>query len=156
MIDWYSSWRSDTRRLAPLGVAPQRGGLETLTYLGELDRLQHVRGERARQELARGAPGDAAALEGAQRRLVQAAHRRAVGALHVVGEDLQLRLRVDLRLLGQEQGVVRLLAVGLLRRRVDVHLAVEHAVRRAVEDALVVLAAVAVRLHVLDAGLVVD
>src|SRR5690242_1801745 len=116
MIDWYSSWRSDTRVALPLvDVAPQRRRLEPLAHLGLLDRLQHVGGERVRQELARRSRRDAAALEVEQRRLVEPADRRAVRALHVVGEDLELRLRVDLRLLGEEQGVVRLLPVRLLR-----------------------------------------
>ena len=77
-------------------------------------------------------------------------------ALHVVRKDLELRLGVDLRPLGQQQRVVGLLAIRLLRFGMDVHLAIEDAVRRAVEDALVQLPAVAVGLHMFDARLVVD
>src|SRR4051812_14217100 len=114
MIDWYSSWRSDIARLAVLGVASQRRRLERLANLDLLDRLQHVRGEGIRQQLARRTRIDPPALHVEERRLVETTDRRAVRTLHVVGEDLELRLRVDLCLLGEEQGVVRLLAVGLL------------------------------------------
>src|SRR3546814_6362929 len=43
---------------------------------------------------------------------------------------LPIWLGVDLRLWREQQRVVRLLAVGLLRHRMHVHLAVEHTVRR--------------------------
>src|SRR4051812_47686892 len=116
MIAWYSSWRSDmTVGLPALGVPRQRRRLQPATHLVELDGLQHVGRERVRQQLARGACIDPTALHVEERRLVQTTDGRAVRALHVVGEDLELRLRIDLRLLGEEQGVVRLLAVGLLR-----------------------------------------
>ncbi len=38
-----------------------------------------------------------------------------MSALHVVGMDFKLRLRVHLRLIGQEQVAVGLLRVGFLR-----------------------------------------
>jgi hypothetical protein len=50
-----------------------------------------------------------------------------VGAPHIVGEDLELRLGVDPRRRREEQVVVALLAVGLLRFGVHVDLSVEHA-----------------------------
>ena len=40
---------------------------------------------------------------------------RAVRALHVVGEDLELRLGVDGRVVGNKQVLIALLGVGLLR-----------------------------------------
>ena len=49
-------------------------------------------------------------------------------ALHVVRKDLELRLGVDPRILREQQRVVGLLAVRLLRDRMDVDLAVEDAV----------------------------
>ncbi len=50
---------------------------------------------------------------------VDLAHRRAVRAAHVVGPDLQLRHRVDARLVAEQQVAVRLVGVGLLRARLD-------------------------------------
>ena len=76
-----------------------------------------------------------------QRLRVQLPDRRAVRALHVVGEDLELRLGVDLRLVREQQGLVGLLGVGLLRVGADADPAVEDAARPAVEDALVELVA---------------
>ena len=66
-----------------------------------------------------------------ERVLVELTDRRAVPALHVVGEDLELRLRVDERLAREEQVLVRLLRVGLLRVGAHEDLAVEDAARAA-------------------------
>ena len=71
-------------------------------------------------------------------------------ALHVVGQDLELRGRVHERLAGEEQVPVHLPGVGLLRAGAHHHQPVEDAARLAVEDALVELAARAVRLRVVD------
>ena len=98
----------------------------------------------------------AARLQIEQRLFVELADRRAVGALHVVGEDLELRVRVDLRVVGQQQRAVGLLRVGLLRVVPDDDPAVEHRLRLAGEDALVELVAGAVRHRVIDRGVVVD
>ena len=78
-----------------------------------------------------------------------------MGALHVVGEDLQLRLGVDLRVVREQQRVVGLLAVRLLRDGIDEHLPVEHPMRRFVEDALVQLPAGAPFGRMVHEGLVV-
>src|SRR5882724_635216 len=83
-------------------------------------------------------------------------NRRAACALDVVGEDLELRLRVDGRIVGQEQHLVRLLGVGLLGVFADKDLAVEDAVSAIAEDALVNLMARTVRLGVIDDGEVID
>ena len=79
-----------------------------------------------------------------------------MGALHVVGEDLELRLGVHPRGVAQQQVAVGLLGVGLLRLGLDEHLAVEHRARAAVQNALVDLPAPAVGLVVVDGGVVVD
>ena len=100
--------------------------------------------------------GQAAGAQVEDRLVVELADRRAVRALHVVGEDLELRLGVDRRAVGQEQRAVRLLGVGLLRVLPDDDLAVEHRARRAAQDALVDLVAAAVRLRVVDRRVVVD
>ena len=68
---------------------------------------------------------EAARAQVEDRVLVELADRRAVRALHVVGEDLELRLGVDRRVVGQQQRPVGLLGVGLLRVVPDDDLAVE-------------------------------
>ena len=77
-------------------------------------------------------------------------------ALDVVGEDLQLGLRVDLRVLGEQQRLVGLLGVGLLGVDGDDDLAVEDGAGLPVQDPLVELVARAVRLRVVDRRVVVD
>ena len=67
------------------------------------------------------------ALQIEQQILVERAGGRAVAALHVVGEDLQLRLVVGLGGLRQQQRVRRHPGVGLLRVRAHDDLALEHA-----------------------------
>ena len=74
-------------------------------------------------------------------------------ALHVVGEDFELRLGVHLRLAREEQVAARLRRIGLLRARAHQDLAVEHRMRRAAGDALVQLAAHAVGLRMVDQGM---
>ena len=76
--------------------------------------------------------------------------------LYVVGVDLQLRLGVDRGIVGQQQGLVGLLGVGLLGVLANEDLAVEDAVGLAVENALVQLMAGAVRPGVVDLGVVID
>ena len=75
---------------------------------------------------------------------------RAVLALDVVGQDLELRRRVHERLPGEQQVAVHLQGVGLLRARADDHEAAEDAPRLPVEDPLVELPARAMGLRVLD------
>src|SRR6476646_7561766 len=133
---WYSA-SLDTVG-APASDEPlERGALESFTHGVHLERLEHVGGERVREEAPRQLIGDAARLQVEERGLVDLPDRRAVRALHVVGEDLELRLGVDVRRVGKQQRLVRLLAVRLLRDRPDVDLPVEHAVRPPVENALV-------------------
>ena len=98
-------------------------------------------GERVDQHVARLGVGQAARAQVEDRVVVELADRRAVRALHVVGEDLELRLGVDRRVVGEQQRPVRLLGVGLLRVLADDDLAVEDRARRAAEDALVDLVA---------------
>ena len=71
-------------------------------------------------------------------------------ALHVVGKNLELRLRVHLCFVRQQQVLVRLLRVGQLRAVAHEDLAVEDRPRLAVENALVKLMTGAVRLPVID------
>ena len=118
--------------------------------------LENLTGERVDQHVARVGKRQTPGAQVEDRLVVQLADRRAVRALHVVSEDLELRLGVDRRVVGQEQRAVRLLGVGLLRVLPDDDLAVEHRAGRAAQDALVDLVAAAVRLRVVDRRVVVD
>ena len=78
-----------------------------------------------------------------------------MGAFHVVGVDLQLRLGIDLGVVGKQQVAVGLLRVRLLRILVDDDASVEDAVGVAVENAVVELPAAAMRAGVLDEHVVI-
>ena len=122
----------------------------------DLDAADDVVGEGEGQQAAGLVQADAARAQVEDRFVVELADRGAVRAFHVVGEDLQLRLGVDGRVVGQQQRLVGLLGVGLLGVLADEDLAVEDAAGLAVEDALVQLVAGAVRLGVVDDRVVVD
>jgi len=81
------------------------------------DPVEHITRERVDQHVTRLLPVEATRPQIEDRVLVELTHRCAVRALYVVGEDFELRLRIDLRLVGEQQGLVRLLGVGLLRVR---------------------------------------
>src|SRR5262249_45034732 len=93
---WYSA-SVDTVDAPASDESLERGALEPLADRVDLDRLQHVGGERVREQPPSERIGDPSALQIKEGRLVDLAHRGAVGALHIVGEDLELRLRVDVR-----------------------------------------------------------
>jgi len=81
---------------------------------------------------------------------IDLANRGAVRALHVVGVNLKLRLRVDACLLGQQQVLVRLYRVGLLRAFANEDLAVENRPAVVIENPFVQLVTAAMRLLVVD------
>src|SRR5688500_1758746 len=101
MMSWYSASTSDTGapsgghrrlRLGSGAEAPERQCLEAVAHRCQLELLEDIGGEGIREQLACGAAVDAATQHVELRRLVDPAHGGAVRALHVVGEDLQLRL----------------------------------------------------------------
>ena len=102
--------------------------------------------------MPRGLFRDAARAQIEQRVVVQVAGGRAVAAFHVVGIDLQLRLGVDLRLVGQQQCLAELMAVRLLRVLVDHDPPLEDGARGIIDHALEDLAARGPRLQVFDHG----
>ena len=79
-----------------------------------------------------------------------------MGTLDVVRVDLQLGLGIDLGLIGQQQVYVGLLGVGLLGVFVSDDASAEHGPGPAVQNTLVELPTVAVRLGVLHQHVVVD
>src|SRR5581483_819520 len=67
-------------------------------------------------------------------RAVDGTGRRAMAALHVVGEDLEFRLVVRFRLVGEQKRMARHFGVGLLGVRLDNDLALENAVALILEN----------------------
>ena len=118
--------------------------------------LQTLTGEGLQQKLARGNFVDAARPQVEQSIFFDLADGRTVGALHVVGVDFQLRLGVNLRVVGKQQVAVRLLGVGFLRVFVHDDAAVENPVRMAIQDSVVELAAAAVWAGVLYVHVIVE
>src|ERR1044072_5944651 len=77
-------------------------------------------------------------------------YRRSVRALHVVCINLQLRFRVNARLIRQQEVFIRLHCIGLLRAFADEYLPIEDRPAVAIENSLVELTTVAMRLFVID------
>src|SRR4029077_11248140 len=102
----------------------------------QLDGLEDVGGESVGEEDPRPLATYSAAVEIEHRLLIEPSHCRAVGALHVVGEYLELRLRIDTSAGREQKIVVALLSVRLLCLGVNVNLSVEYPVRAAVENSL--------------------
>jgi len=117
---------------------------------------QTFAGECREQKPARRNPVDSSRSQVEQGILVHLADRRTVGALHIIGVDLQLRLGIDLRVVREQQIAVRLLGVGLLRVLVDHNATVENAVRMPIENSVVKLSTARVRAGVLDQHVIVQ
>jgi hypothetical protein len=79
-----------------------------------------------------------------------------VRALYVVGVNLQLWFRHDTGIVTDQEVLVRLIGIGLLRDLVDVDLAAEDTIRFIGEDALVELVTLTIWCRVLDTRVVVD
>ena len=101
-------------------------------------------GESQGQKLHRVFTADAARAQVEDRLVIELADGRTVGTADVVGEDLELRIGVDNRVVGQQQIAVGLVGVGFLCVLIDNDPAVEDSFRSAAEDALVELVALAV------------
>ena len=107
------------------------------------------------QQATRGGGVDPSAPQVEELLLVQVADRRSVRALHVVGKDLQVRLRVRSGVVAEQQAVVALNRVGLLRDLMDDDAAVEDRRRLIVEHTLVELVTRAVGHGVIEQRVVV-
>src|SRR5262245_21881057 len=71
-------------------------------------------------------------------------------AFHVIGVNLQLRLGVNGGGVGKEQVLIGLLGIGLLRFLLDQDAAVEDAFGAVIQNAIVILVAVAIRAGMLN------
>src|SRR5688572_24725375 len=84
--------------------APGRGQLREQVLFERLpepvdpDSVEHVTRERVDQHVTRLLPVEAPRPQIKDRVLIELSYCRAVRALHVVCEDLELRLRIDLRI----------------------------------------------------------
>src|SRR2546426_4785667 len=116
----------------------------------DLDLLDDLFGKTIRQETARQRRIDATALEIENLVRFQLTDSGAMCALHVIGKNLKLRLRVHLGFVRQQQILVSLLRVGQLRAMTHKNFAVEDRPRLAVENAFVKLMTGAVRLPVIN------
>jgi hypothetical protein len=99
---------------------------------------------------------DAARLQVKKCVLFDLANRRPVSALDIIGVDLELRLGVNLCVIGKQQVAIRLLGVGLLRVFVHYNAPVKDAMRMSIQNAVIELAAAAMRTGVLDMHVVVE
>ena len=130
--------------------------LDVRAHRAFLHAVEAFAGEGDKQQPSRGHLVDSARAQIEERVFLDLADGRAVRALHVVGVDFELRLGVDLRRVGKQQVAIGLLGVGLLRVLVHDDAAVKDAVRAVIENAVVKLAAGAVRAGVLDQHVVVE
>src|SRR5690349_13609 len=116
----------------------------------DLDLPDHFFSKTICQQVAPKLRTDAARFEIKQLFRIDLADRRAVRALHIVRINLELRLRIYARFIGQQKILVRLLRVRLLRALTNEYFAVENRAAVAVENALVQLVTRAMRLLVIN------
>src|SRR5450759_1743826 len=115
----------------------------------------HLPGKRVGEHASSLLLRDAARTQVEQRVFVQSAHRGTMGALHVVGENLEARPGVHFGVVGKKQVLVGLTGVGPERPWPDDDVPVEHPMGTPVHNALVELATGTARRHVLDKDRVV-
>jgi hypothetical protein len=72
-----------------------------------------------------------------QRVVLDLTNGRAVCTLHIVGKDFQLRLRVDLRVVGKQQIAIGLFGVRFLGLLVDDDSAMKHSPRLPIQNSVV-------------------
>src|SRR5712692_10534693 len=116
----------------------------------DLNLLDHFFGEPVSQKVAREFRSKAAAFEIKDFVFFQLTNRRAMRALHVIGKNLKLWFGIHLRFVRQQQVLIRLQRVGLLRAVTHKDFAIEDRPRLAIENAFVELMAGAMRLAVID------
>src|SRR5918911_2317173 len=104
-----------TARVKPV----QDGFVQLLLDRADLDLVNHLFGEAVRQQVARHVRVQAATGEIEKLLLFELPDGCAVGALHVVRENLQLRLGVNARFVREQQVLVRLHRIRLLRALPD-------------------------------------
>src|ERR1035437_8131461 len=165
------SWRifSTSKPAVAPAVAPVETGLlsvlmkfleknpfQRIAQRLHFDAIDYVLRECVGQQAAGLALADAARLQVEERFAVELADGGAMGAAHIVGEDLQLGFGIHHGVVGEDQVLVGLLGIGLLCVLADDDFAVEDGVGLAVENALVEFVAGAVRLGVIDDRMIVD
>src|SRR5665213_1122879 len=119
------------------------------------DSIEHLARERLSEQRPRRLAGHSARAQIEQDFLIEGTYRGAVGALHVVGEDLESRPSIDLAVLREQQVHVGLVSVRTVSARPDDDPTIEHTVAAAVHDPLVELVADTTRCDVLNENNVV-
>src|SRR4030067_1206502 len=109
-------------------------------------------GEGMGQQVARTCFAEPAAAPKEQRISLDLPDCRTVLAFHIVVEDLKLRLRVDTRLVREQQVAAALRGISGHRTFIDDDLAAENRMRRSVSDAFVQLDALASWCSMIDQG----
>ena len=122
----------------------------------DVNALDDIAGERKRKDIPRHHLADTTRAQIENLLVVQLSNGSTMRALDIVGEDLQLRLRIDRRIISQEQSLVCLLGVRFLGVFSDKNLAVENSLRLSVEDRLVQLMACTMRPGMVDQRVVID
>src|ERR1039458_6793661 len=111
--------------------------------------IHNILRKRVGQQTARFPLANAARLQVEQRFAIQLADSGAMRAAHVIGIDLQLRLGIHHRIVGEHQILIGLLGIGLLRVFADDDFAIEDGVRLARQNSFIHFVAPAVRAWVL-------
>src|SRR5687767_8731181 len=87
---------------------------------------------------------------------IQLPDSSAMGALHIIGINLELGVRVYERLFGKNQILVRLFRIGLLRIETNDDPSIENTTGLSVENTFIQLVAVAVRFGMVNGGVIVN
>ena len=148
-VDGRDSRHADRSRAEP---APQMRARDASRNAASLDTRRAPRQEGLDQDGAAPRPSGCRGCADRTALRVEIADRGAVAAFHVVGEDFQLRLGVDRGAPAQQQMLVHLLRVGLLRVGRTSMRPWNTPCARSVEHALEELARGAVRRRVIDDG----
>ena len=113
-------------------------------------------GECPQQKISRRRLADSARAQVEESFLVNLPDSCSMRTLHVIRMNLQLRLRVDLRIVGEEQIAVGLFGIGLLCVFVHDDPAVKDTMSMIVQDSVIKLPAAAVRAGMLDQHVIID
>ena len=138
------------------GEALHQGFFEVVLQRLDFDSFEKVRRKSVRQHATGFSLRDTPGPQVEHGVLAELTDRRAVCAANVIRVDLELRLRIDFSLAREQQVLVVLDRVGLLRVLANDDLPVKHSAGIAVQYALVELVRVAVGCRVIDRRVMVN
>ena len=126
-----------------------------IAQLWKIHAVQAFIGKRQQEHMPCRCFSQTARTQVEQRIIIKLADRRAVRTLHVIGVNFKLRFGIDLRVVRKQQVAVGLLGVSLLRVFVNDDAPMKHTVRLAIQNAVVKLAAIAMRTGMLHQHVVI-